>query len=98
MNYLLNPYADWIITIHSVSAEKENATLRLWQDGWLLSSPDWWKIHENGTVEIAEEGRHSLWIAAPRNTAWRLEAVDADGHFITNAEIIWEVELMPLAK
>ncbi len=97
-NYLLNPYADWIITIHSVSAEKENATLRLWQDGWLLSSPDWWKIHENGAVEIAEEGRHSLWIAAPRNTAWRLEAVDADGHFITNAEIIWEVELMPLAK
>ena len=95
-NYLLNPYADWKVSIHSVSREKEIATLRLWQDEWLLSSPDWWIIHEDGEVEIAGESRHSLWIAAPRNTTWRLEAVDTDGNVIADTDIVWKAELMPL--
>ncbi len=97
-NYLLNPYADWKLTIHSVSAGREIPTLRLWQDAWQLSSPDWWIIHEDGTVEIAGENRHVLWIAAPRNAAWRLEAVDADGRVIPNAEIAWTMELLPQAE
>lgn len=97
-DYLLNPYADWKVTIHSVSAGKEITTLRLSQDGWQLSSADWWLIHENGEIEIAGENRNTLWIAAPRNAVWRLEAVDEAGNVIPDAKIIWEAALTPLAE
>ena len=97
-DYLLNPYADWKVTVHLVFAGEEITTLRLWQDGWQLSSPDWWILHEDGEVEIAGENRRSLWIAAPRNAAWRVEALDANGDVIPDAKIIWEVALTPLAE
>ena len=51
-DYLLNPYADWKVTVHSASAGKKISSLRLWQDGWQLSSPDWWILHEDGEINV----------------------------------------------
>ncbi len=98
--YTLNPFADWVVSVQSVHAPsgKRISTLRLWQGGWLLSSPEWWRIGPDGAVEIAGEGRESLWIAAPRDSSWRLEAVDEDGGVIRDAEITWSAALMPLTE
>ena len=97
-DYVFNPYADWKITVRSVQAPegKRKSTLRLWQDEWLISTPDWWNIADNGAIEIAGDRRISLWIAAPRNTIWRLEAIDPDGAVIPDAILQWSAELMPM--
>lgn len=99
-DYTFNPYADWKITVQSVLAPegKRISTLRLWQGEWLISTPDWWNIAEDGAVEIAGDGCVSLWIAAPRNTLWRLEAIDPDGAVIPDAILQWSAERMPMIE
>ena len=62
----------------------------------LISTPDWWNIADDGAIEIAGDRRISLWIAAPRNTIWRLEAIDPDGAVIPDAILQWSAELMPM--
>ncbi len=92
-DYTANPFADWRVTVERVTVPTGKpfpASLRLWQGGWEMSSPDWWIIHGDGTVEIAGEGRTALWIAAPADTRWRLEALDSAGNVIPDAAVQWE--------
>ncbi len=90
--YLVNPFADWRVTVRGVSVPegREAVSLRLWQGEWEMSAPDWWILREDGSIEIAGEGRIALWIASPADTVWRLEALDRDGKAISGASIDWE--------
>ncbi|MBR6028558.1 MAG: hypothetical protein IKP40_05650 [Clostridia bacterium] len=94
--YTLNPYADWRLTVTAVSAPEgaEIASLRLLQDGWTLSSPAWWHLTPEGegrwTVEIAGEARQTLWIAAPAESVWKVEAIDTAENAVNGAEVEWE--------
>ena len=97
--YLQNPYADWVIRVRSVSAPagKTVRGLRLWRGESLVSDTAWWLIGEGGSVEIGGEGRTSLWMAFPRDSVWRLEAVDEAGNPVADAVIDWEAERLPVS-
>ena len=95
-DYRQNPYADWLVTVEQVTLPQgsEEFTLRLQCDGWVLSDPAWWifTAQEDGSyaVDIAEEGRTSLWAAAWSGAQWKLEVIDSQGRIIPGAKVIWE--------
>lgn len=96
-NYLVNPYADWKITVTEVESPEADFTLRLSRDGWVVSDAAWWRFEQRDgvwRVTIADDVRQSLWCAAPRGTHWRLEVIRPDGSVIPGARVEWTKEYM----
>ena len=97
-DYISNEYADWKVSVRSVSGAGEAFTLRLWQGAWQIAADEWWSFEktESGeyAVRIRDAGRQSVWVAAPPDTVWKCEAVDGNGNVPENAVIDWEAEFL----
>ena len=94
--YESNPYADWRVTVEAAQL-KMGQTLELSQDGWVLSTLDWWRVTpgEDGwmTVAMGEEGRHSIYVAASAGSRFSLRIADENGQTAPGL-IRWRAEYL----
>ncbi|MGN0506915.1 MAG: hypothetical protein ACI4FZ_10155 [Lachnospiraceae bacterium] len=103
--YLSNPYADWEITIESVTLQKKlrpytEITAVLYQGPWRLSGSDWWSTvvtDAADTYEVSFGATNTIYVAAPKDTVWTLEAETADGTetLKEEAELNYSVRYLP---
>ena len=89
-NYMDNAFADWKLTFGAASipstVDAQDVTLHLIRDGWEFSNPAWFTLEkgENGfwRIRLCDDGRDTLWVAAPAGGTWRMEVRDASGKVV----------------
>lgn len=97
-DYVSNPYAEWRIgsmrAVIPPTIDASQVTLRLMQGGWELSDPAWFTLTEaaRGVYDVSVGGQDCLWVAAPKDTAWRFEVRDAQGRLLTLCAVGFDVQ------
>ena len=95
-DYESNPYADWRVTVEAARLQP-GQTLELSQDGWVLSTEDWWLFTpgDDGmtAVSIGDAGRQSIYVAAGAGSRFSMRIVDEEGRTVPGL-IRWQAEYL----
>ncbi len=99
-SYVDNFFAEWKITFTAAqipqTADAAACTLHLFRDGWEFSNPAWFQLNEMKpgyyAIKLCDEGRNTLWVAAPKGGSWRMEVRDASGKTVLGSAVAFKAE------
>ncbi|MBQ8554306.1 MAG: hypothetical protein IJ438_00395 [Clostridia bacterium] len=98
--YISNDYADWRITLGQAviptTVDVSDCTVHLIRDGWEMSQPTWFELTKRADgsycMNITGESRSVLYVAAPKNTIWRMEIRNSAGQVVLGSVAVFTAE------
>lgn len=105
-SYLRNPYADFLITVNQITLKTplpENTvlTVSIYQGDWCLSNSSWWSASVSDgilTYPVSFGNTNSIYVAAPKDTKWRVEVTTASGETLTDEQVVVDWSLQTLTN